>query len=260
MKSRRVEEIENYIHLKKKVPLKELEEKFEMSMNTIRRYVKTLIEKGEIVKVYGGVESIRHDFSSRDVDTLVDISKRNILNVEAKREIARRAASFIEDGDMIYIDSGTTTVWLLDYLDPNINLTIVTNNVAVLNKAISFPNVNLIISGNSYRRRINAFVKLGTYTVLERMNIQKSFMSATSISKDSGVMNATVEEFEIKSKVVAKSLTNYLLIDKNKFNKTGFITYAELTDFNTIITDKMEDYNLKQYLHSKNIELIETEN
>lgn len=260
MKSRRIEELENYIHLKGKVPLKELEEKFDMSMNTIRRYVKTLLDKGEIIKVYGGVESIKNDLTTHENNMLVDIAHRNILNIEEKRNIAKFAAKFIDDGDMIYIDSGTTTVWILDYLDPNISLTIITNNLSVINKAVSFPNVNIIVSGNSYRRRINSFVKLGNHTILDKINIQKAFMAATSLSKESGVMNATVEEYELKSKVVSKSLKNYLLIDNNKFNKPGFITYAELSDFSTIITNKMTDDNLKNYLCNKNIELIECDN
>lgn len=258
MKSKRIDDIENYIHAKKKVSLIELEKEFEISMNTVRRDIKTLLKKGEMIKVYGGVESIKNDLTITTENSLVDIEKRNTINILEKQNIAKKAAEFINDGDMIYIDSGTTTAGILDYLNKNINLTIVTNSLSVLNKAVSFPNINVIISGNSYRRRINAFVKLGTYTVLDKINIEKSFMAATSMSKENGVMNATIEEYEIKSKVVEKCRTNYLLIDSSKFNKTGFITYAQLQDFDTIITDEITDINLKQYLQSKYIEVIET--
>lgn len=254
MKSKRIDAVEKYIHKKKKVSLKELEKNFDLSMNTVRRYVKTLLDKGNIIKVYGGVESIR-DLDEEEV--LVDVKNRNILNITQKKIIAEKAAKYIDDGDKIYIDSGTTTAWILDYVDKNINLTIITNNLDVINKAAKLPNVNIILSGNNYRKRINAFVKLGNHTVLDKINIHKSFMAASSVTKDSGVMNNTVEEYELKSNVISKCLVNYLLVDESKFNNRGFIKYAEVEDFKTIITTAMEDVALKDYLEFKGVEVIE---
>lgn len=253
MKVKRLDAVEKYIHKKKKVSLKELETKFDLSMNTVRRYVKSLLEKGDIIKVYGGVESIR---DLEETEILVDINNRNILNITHKKNIAKSAAKYIEDGDMIYIDSGTTTAWILDYIDKDINLTIVTNNLDVINKATLLPNVNIILSGNSYRKRINAFVKLGNYTVLDKINIHKSFMAASSVSKESGVMNSTVEEYELKSIVVDKSLVNFLLVDGSKFNNRGFIKYAEIEKFKSIITTKVTE-DIKYYIESRGVELEE---
>lgn len=253
MKAKRLDAVEKYIHKKKKVSLKELETKFDLSMNTVRRYVKSLLGKGDIIKVYGGVESIR---DLEETETLVDINNRNILNITHKKNIAKSAAKYIEDGDMIYIDSGTTTAWILDYIDKDINLTIVTNNLDVINKATLLPNVNIILSGNSYRKRINAFVKLGNYTVLDKINIHKSFMAASSVSKESGVMNSTVEEYELKSIVVDKSLVNFLLVDGSKFNNRGFIKYAEIEKFKSIITTKVTE-DIKYYIESRGVELEE---
>lgn len=254
MKSKRLDSVEKYIHKKKKVSLKELEVKFELSMNTVRRYVKTLLAKGDIIKVYGGVESIK---DLEETEVLVDVNNRNILNIIQKKAIAERAAEYIVDGDMIYIDSGTTTAWILDYVDKNINLTVVTNNLDVINKAATLNNVNIILSGNSYRKRINAFVKLGNHTVLDKINIHKSFMAASSVSKESGVMNSTVEEYELKNIVINKSLVNYLLVDESKFNNKGFIKYAELEDFKSIITTQIREDNLKYHLESRGIEVLE---
>lgn len=253
MKVKRLDAVEKYIHKNKKVSLKELETKFDLSMNTVRRYVKSLLGKGDIIKVYGGVESIR---DLEETETLVDINNRNILNITHKKNIAKSAAKYIEDGDMIYIDSGTTTAWILDYIDKDINLTIVTNNLDVINKATLLPNVNIILSGNSYRKRINAFVKLGNYTVLDKINIHKSFMAASSVSKESGVMNSTVEEYELKSIVVDKSLVNFLLVDGSKFNNRGFIKYAEIEKFKSIITTKVTE-DIKYYIESRGVELEE---
>ncbi|MBF0714071.1 DeoR/GlpR transcriptional regulator [Gemella sp. GH3] len=259
MKSKRIDEMEEYIHINKKVSLSELEDKFQVSMNTIRRDIKVLLEKDVITKVYGGVESKKDIYLNKD-DVLIDIETRNTINKEEKVSIAKEAARYINNGDTIYIDSGTTTSAILNYLDRDISLTIVTNSVSVLNKAIKFPNVEIIISGNAYRKRTNSFVKIGNYSILDRVNVVKAFMAATSVSVANGAMNATLEEYELKSKIITKAREKYLLVDSTKFNKTGFITFAVLTDFKMIITDKLVDGDFKKFLALKNIDLIETKN
>lgn len=259
MKSKRIDEIEEYIHINKKVSLSELEDKFQVSMNTIRRDIKVLLEKDVITKVYGGVESKKSIHLNKN-DVLVDIEKRDALNKAEKISIAKEAAKYIKNGDTIYIDSGTTTSAILNYLDNDINLTIVTNSIPVLNTAITFPNVEIIISGNAYRKRTNSFVKIGTYSILDRVNVKKAFMAATSVSVENGAMNATLEEYELKSKIITKASERFLLVDSSKFNKTGFITFAALTDFKMIMTDKLDDDEFKRFLSSKNIELSETKN
>ncbi|MBU0278243.1 MULTISPECIES: DeoR/GlpR family DNA-binding transcription regulator [unclassified Gemella] len=257
MKSKRIYEMEHYIHLHKKVSLSELEEKFQISINTVRRDIKELLKKEVIKKVYGGVESIKDGIIQTE-DVLIDIEKRHHTKPKEKQNIAKKAATFIRDGDTIYIDSGTTTLGILDYLSQDIKITVVTNSLPVINKAVKFPNVDIILSGNKYLKRTSSFTKLGTYSILERLNVSKAFMAATSVSIDNGVMNATMEEYELKTKVVSKTKEKYLLVDCSKFNKLGFITFAELTEFKTIITDSLDDELMKQFAQLKNITFIET--
>ena len=236
MKSIRLEDVENYIHKKRKVTLEELTEVFDVSMNTVRRDIKELLKKETIKKVYGGVESLKNE--EEDI-YLNDFKNRKKKNMTEKEKIAKIAAEFIKDGDTIFIDSGSTTVSILDNVDSDISLTVVTNSLDVIIKVSKFSNINLLVPASFYKKKTRSFIEFDTQTdnVLDRLNIDKCFMAASSISKEQGVMNATTAEYVIKNKVMKRSLKKYLLVDKTKYGKTSFITYAEIKEFDAVITD-----------------------
>src|SRR5687768_13820474 len=100
-KTERIEQIQDYVFAHETVSLDELVKVFNVSKNTIRRDVQQLVERGRIIKVYGGV-AVNHS-------TLKSFNERQTRNLQLKKSIAKAAANFVEDGDIIYIDSGTTT-------------------------------------------------------------------------------------------------------------------------------------------------------
>ncbi|MEE5730441.1 myo-inositol utilization transcriptional regulator IolR, partial [Streptococcus pneumoniae] len=111
MKLMRIQEMEEYILSHGTVSLDELCQVFNVSKNTVRRDINKLTEKGAIEKVYGGVTSI-------EKTALVPFENRTIQHQDEKTKIAHYASRFIEDHDLVFIDSGTTTKSILDTLDP----------------------------------------------------------------------------------------------------------------------------------------------
>lgn len=118
-------ELQNYVKKKGSVTLKELSNTFNVSLNTIRRDVNQLEENGYVKKVYGGVTSLQ-------IQQLTPFNSRETKNSEYKVKIGEIAASYITDGDLIFIDSGTTTSQIFSHLNPNIQLTVLTNNLDVI--------------------------------------------------------------------------------------------------------------------------------
>ena len=110
MKNIRLAKMEKMIIEKKIVTLKELQNEFNISMNTVRRDVNELIENVNIKKIYGGVQYDAQSLEFKNFD------ERKFKEKDAKELIGRKASRFVEDGDIIYIDSGTTTVNLSYYL------------------------------------------------------------------------------------------------------------------------------------------------
>ena len=116
MRSKRIDLVENYIINHKTVSIDKLCEVFDVSKNTIRRDLSVLVEKGTIKKVYGGV-------TVNENQELVSFEERNVKNSNSKLALGKAAAEFIEDGDSIFLDSGTTTVNIIDFLKDKKDIT-----------------------------------------------------------------------------------------------------------------------------------------
>lgn len=247
MKSKRLEEIENYIIETGNVSYDELIQKYKVSLNTLRRDINELVKKGNIEKVYGGVRSVQ--------EGLVDYEIRNTINQDLKKKIGACAASLINEGDIIFIDSGTTTVQLLPFLDKNIHCTILTNNFDVVDFCTHYPQFDVFIVGTHYRFSTRSFVEISNQD-LDSININKAFMAATGISIQNGLTNSDVLEQQIKRKICRKSREIYLLADYSKFGHTTLMTYSSLESVHTVISDKNLSDEYLQFFKEHNIQFL----
>lgn len=253
MKIKRINEIENYIKQKQEVSLYELKDKFNVSLNTIRRDVNELEKENVIHKVYGGVV-----YNSSDKTLAYE--ERNISYLKEKQTIGHYCSSMIEENDIVYIDSGTTTHYVLDQVDSNIHFTLITNSLEVMNKAVMFPNVTLLIVGNTYKRSTKSFTGLADNEIIDKFNVNKAFMSATAFSVENGASNSDLLENKMKSTICKRSNHIYLLIDSSKFGKTSLFTYCNAPDIHTIVTDENIDPNQLENVRNKGGNLIVVKN
>lgn len=249
MRSNRVSDIEDYIIQNKTVSLDKLCEVFNVSKNTIRRDINELTEKGSIKKVYGGVSIV-------EKTTLVPFNERNTKNTNLKSNIGERCADFIKDGDIIFLDSGTTTLAIVDHLKKKQNLTIITNNLEVIVKAINLPNLNVIALPGNLIRKTNSFVGVDTVSILRKYNINKSFMASTGISIECGITNSHPLESEIKRVAIEKGIEIFLLVDSSKFDNSSLVTYSQLKDIDYLITDKKPTEKYIDFCNNHDITLV----
>ena len=148
------------------------------------------------------------------------------------------------DGDVIFIDSGTTTVHMVDYLSNKKNVKVITNNILVINALISYDGIEIIGIGGKVRNSTLSFASEESLGILESYNIQKAFMAATAVNIKNGAMNSSFEERGIKQKVVQMSEKVYLLVDSTKLGRSAMLTYCTLKDVEAIISDG----NNKEYI------------
>jgi DeoR family myo-inositol catabolism operon transcriptional repressor len=252
MKTHRIKNVEEYILKNESVSLDKLCDVFKVSKNTIRRDIKELLEKGKIKKIYGGV--------TINQKKLVPFEERNIKNHAEKKATAETASTYINDGDIIFIDSGTTTMWLIDYLKNKNNLTILTNNLGAIVSAAPYPNLNIISLGGTLKRKTNSFVGNSTSLVLKDYNISKAFMAATGISIEKGATNSSTEEYELKKLIVEKSDEIFLLVDSSKFDIISLMTYSPLENLDYIITNKNPSKKYLDFFKKNKINLLIAEN
>ena len=177
MRISRIDQLEQYILEHKSVSIDTLCEVFQISKNTVRRDLDVLLTRGNIEKVYGGVIASE---SSMAIPELTSFNERNIKNREAKNRIAALAASYVREKDIIFIDTGTTTVNIIDHLSHLSNVTVITYSVQVINHAMSFPNINLISLPGKLKRDTASLVGTSCTDFLKDFNIMRAFMACTS--------------------------------------------------------------------------------
>jgi DeoR family myo-inositol catabolism operon transcriptional repressor len=249
LKERRIKDLENYIIENEQASIEELCSSFNVSKNTIRRYINELEAVGKIKKVYGGI-------ILSDKKTTEPFESRVEKNRDAKKIIAELASNFVDDGDVIFIDSGTTTMHMIPHLAQKKNLTIITNNLNIIMSAIPFPDLNVISTGGKLFRRTNSFVDVDAVANLKKYNFSKAFMATTGISITKGVTNSSSYEYDVKKYIVENCDKIILLADSSKLGRSSLITYYDLKDIHILITDLPLATEYIEFFQNNNIKLV----
>ena len=249
MKADRMLEMERYILSRGAATMDELRERFAMSMNTVRRDVAELLKRGTVEKVYGGVCARKNE------QTLTPYEVRRRGSEGAKAAIGKRAAALVNDGDIIFIDSGTTTLHMIDCLADKRDLTIITNNLEAINRALPYENITIIALPGQVRRKTHSLTGDDAVRYLKRFNVCTAFMAATGLSSH-GVTNSSPMEYEIKKCAVENAERTVLLISRAKFGVTGLMTFAQLEDFDVLVTDAAPSPEDQQRVKDSGAQLI----
>lgn len=248
MKDDRRKQIEALVARRDTVTMEELRREFGVSMNTVRSDVAYLVGTGAVEKIYGGVRSVQR----QEVPLF---TQRTQLRAEEKLRIARYAQDLIDDGDILYIDAGTTTMHLIDFLDPGKRVTIVTGNLYVAHQAYDKPNAELIVLPGCLNRRTNSAADVSTLEFLGRYQFAKAFMGASGVSPDGKLNVSTYIEYELKKLAVRQSRQAYLLVDAGKFGGGSLMSYGSLEDMTGLITAGPCPEELRERCRRKNVRL-----
>lgn len=249
MRAERIDEIEQYILQNKTVTLDKLCEVFNVSKNTIRRDIHSLVSKGTVNKIYGGVSAI----PKRGLSPFLERADRS---PEAKRRVGAKAAELVEDGDVIFIDSGTTTRYMFDGLKEKRDVTILTNNLDIIYQAISCPNLNVISLSGRLNRETLSFTGQSAADVLESYNIAKAFMASTGISIRNGATNAFAEECAIKQAAIRRSSQSILLVDNSKFDVAALLSYCGLEQIHVLVCDAPPSLSYYDFFSAHNNRIL----
>ncbi|ULT56381.1 DeoR/GlpR family DNA-binding transcription regulator [Neobacillus drentensis] len=247
IKEKRIKKIHDYVIKQKSASLDDLVSVFDVSKNTIRRDIQTLVERGDLKKVYGGVSVIHKKLEC--------IQDRKARNQNQKASIVEKASSYVDDGDVVFIDSGTTTIEMIEYIKDK-SLTIFTNSIEFIIRALPFTNLTVISTGGLLDRKTDSFGSPLYIDLLSNYNIKKAFMASTGISLSNGVTNASPLESELKKAIVKRSSEVFLLVDHDKFDKYGLMTYCNLDEIDYLVTDKSPNTTYREYAKKNSIRLV----
>ncbi len=252
MRTKRIELIQQFINEKKSVSIDELCEHFQVSKNTVRRDIDTLVKSNLVTKVHGGVTALE---DSSIVPELIPYEKRHIVALDEKDTICRLAADCIENGDIIFIDTGTTCLNIVDYISHK-KCTILTNSLQVCLKSVPYPNLTVIVLSGTLKRETFSFVGNTVTDYIKMYNIKKAFMACSGLSVENGVTNASTEEYLIKKVVTENCHMLYLLADHSKFDHFALMTYCSISQLDYLITNKEVPTRYLESFASNNVSVI----
>lgn len=212
------------------VTVQELMEHLGTSESTIRRDLTVLDQNRKLIKVHGGAVSNNASYHTKDENL---INRRNVKQDE-KKKVASYAANLIQPTDFVYIDAGSTTELIVDYITET-NATYVTNTVTHARKLLE-KGCTVFLIGGKLKPLTEAIVGSEALASILKYNFTIGFWGTNGIDRTYGFTTPDPEESEIKKFAIKRCKKPYIVADSSKFNHISPITFAEFDDV-TIITD-----------------------
>lgn len=227
----------NHLNVKGKASSFELATELKCSEDTIRRDLKELAESGKLKKVHGGAMAIS--------PVPFEYSARIELNLDSKRRMAAEAAKLIQPGMLVFIDGGTTTQLIAEFLPGGLNATFVTHSAA---NAIAFSKCRsskVIVLGGTVVPELLINEGAEVLSAIERFNADLTIISVQGLTKENG---ATVSHFQdalVKAAFIRKSSELAIVSGKEKLGFALHCKVCDLTDLDYLITDETKDVSKK---------------
>ena len=245
--------MESYILKRGGSSIEELSMQFGVSVSTIRRDVIELVKQRPFDKVFGGVSLQAGSLSG------VPAAERLCCNAQGKQLIGKMAADLVADGMSIFLDSGSTTMQILPFLERKRNITVISHNLLVLYEAAKNPALNIIALGGVYDRNASAFASIGMIQELSRMSISLVFLETGGISIKRGMTSDNYAEAEIKKAIVKWNRNLVVVADHPKFGRDALLTFCGFDDVGTIVTDRTPPQEFVCECKSAEIQIISPE-
>lgn len=226
-----------------------------VSEMTIRRDLDVLKSNNIVKNVYGAT-IYNPSNNIQELGPSYDIVNEIIKHKNEKSKIGKAAAKLIKENDTIIIDTGTTTANLAENIDNDLNLTVLCYNINILNALRNKKGINLIFSGGYFHPNTQMFESPEGISLIQKTRATKVFVSAAGIHEQLGVTCSENYEVLTKRAIIESSVEKILLVDSEKFDTVKSSYFADLDDFDIIVTDKNLPQKWIDYINNHNIELI----
>ena len=226
---------------KKLISLKEIAKELNISEITVRRDFEKLEQEGRLKRVSGGAALNQQSVDADLYDTAeLSMKERFILQKHEKDSVAKFAAQFVNDGDNVFLDAGTSMRPLMNILSQK-KIKIVTYNqllVCSLKKA----NAEIFIVGGQFSPLYSMNVGAIAQDVLKQFYFNKAFFSCSGIDLQQKIVYTTeMESLLMKKIALGNASSAYLLLDHTKMDKHGFLKFVSTDAFTKIICDKNDN-------------------
>lgn len=235
----RKELILNLINQQEKVYVSEISKTFKVSTSTIRNDLNELEKDGKLIRTHGG--AISSEYAEIELKT----EQKKVKNTSNKIKIATKALDYISDGEIILLDTGTTTGHLATLLKNIRNITVITNDIEIAIVLEEAQGLNVILIGGMLRKGFHCTIGMFAQNILKDITVDKAFIATNGIDIATGLYTPDVNQAEAKKRMIKCARECYLLSDSTKIGRKAFVKFADFNEFNMIITD--EEINIIDY-------------
>lgn len=229
--AQRREEILIYIQTHQKGEVNHFSELYDVSEVTIRNDLNYLEKKGCVTRCYGGA-LLNNQFAFER-----PLNDKKQLHCDIKAKLGEYAASLVQNGDKIILDSGSTTEQIAHHLNPKHDLVVMTNGINIAYHLASQENIEVMVSGGVMRHNSYSVYGTGGEEFLSGFRFNKLFLGVDGFDKVAGVTTPHQGEADMNRKMVDSAQTIIAVTDSSKFNRQSFCLIARPEQLNILITD-----------------------
>lgn len=218
--------------------ISEIAEHLAVTTETIRRDFRDLTERGRIDRMYGGA-LLRPGPES-------NVAQRNDLQIDERMAIARQASQALGDVQTIMMGSGSTTLHAARRiaLDFN-NITVIVHSIGAAIALAANPTINVLMAPGIYHAGEGAMHGVQTVEFLNRFNADWCVLGASGIAPD-GPSDTLIEGAEVYGTMIQRSQRCMILADTSKFNRVFLARYAEWSQVDLVVSDRLPEGDLRR--------------
>ncbi len=253
LKKERQREILKMVERTGKVEVDELAQTLVVSEMTVRRDLTELDELGFLERVHGGALIPNHGKETAELPVI----ERGKQKTEIKERLGKAVASMINDGEKIFLGSGSTTAAIASSLANHHNLTVITNALNIANILATATDVKVVIAGGFLRRSELSLVGYFAENALHGLQVDKSIIGVQGIDPVKGLTNDNMEELITDQAILNLSKTVIVVADHSKFGRVAAIRTAPITAVTKIITNTGGPRDILQAIRQMGVQIIE---
>jgi DeoR family glycerol-3-phosphate regulon repressor len=223
-----------------------LAESFNVTPQTIRRDLNLLCRLRLLQRLHGGA------VASDGVENL-GYEARKRLAADEKANIGRRAAELIPDDSSLFINIGTTTEQVAEYLTQRVGLLVITNNLNVVNTLRRSETIEVMTAGGTVRREDGAIVGSAATEFIERFKVDYAVVGASAIEDDGTVLDYDIREVRVAQAIIRNSRAVILVADGNKFQRNAPVRISNIAEVDYFVTDRPPPAAFTQTCHQHGV-------
>jgi DeoR family fructose operon transcriptional repressor len=232
-----------------RVYVREMSQELGVTEVTIRRDLTFLQNNGLVKKSYGGAVPVAPELET-------SVRYRQTRRLEAKKIIGKLASRLIKDGDLIYLEAGSTCYEIIPHLSERKGLTIIVNSLYLMRRLHELARHKIIIIGGDYRPNQMDMVGPQAKAAIGQLAGFKAFTGADDITIDAGISGADVATVEF-AKLALRGASEVIFVgDHTKFDNPALYKIADIDELDYIVTDTSPSKAWHEVANKKNIKLV----